>query len=389
MRVGVLTTSYPRGPTDAAGLHVAGLARWLVARGAAVEVVAAGPGDSHDGPIPIHRVGTRGLFYGGGAPEALARSWAARAAAPGFVGRLFAVAQRRARRWDAVITHWLLPCGLVGVALAGRRPHVAIAHSSDVHLLGRLPAGRLGARALARSSARLVFVSDELRRRFGRLCGRTVGTVAAMGTVRPPLAPPPPPRDAPLAVLFLGRLVPIKGLPVLLAAARALPRVSVVIAGEGPLGPSLGRGAPDNVRFVGPLCGSAKAAALAAAHLLCVPSLPEPDGRTEGAPVVVAEAQAAGRPVVASATGGLPESVGDAGVLVPPGDPAALAHALGRLDADRALLAELAERARARGPARDWSVAGPQILGEAFLRRLAANGLHEGESSCTEGEPPL
>jgi glycosyltransferase involved in cell wall biosynthesis len=84
--------------------------------------------------------------------------------------------------------------------------------------------------------------------------------------------------------------------------------------------------------------------ALAAADVACVPSL------KEGLSVFSLEAQAAGLPVVASAVGGLTESVEDGvtGRLVPPGDEAALAAALGDLLADPALRRRLGDAARVR-----------------------------------------
>jgi glycosyltransferase involved in cell wall biosynthesis len=159
-------------------------------------------------------------------------------------------------------------------------------------------------------------------------------------------------------VLFLGRLVPIKGADVLLAAAARLPEVAFVVAGEGPEADRLRALAPRNVRFTGRLAGQAKRDAFAAAHLVCVPSTPLVDGRTEGSPVVVSEALACGRPVVASATGGLPQLIGDAGILVPPSNPAALAEAIHSVLTDRE---KFAARARARGAALTWHSVGPRF----------------------------
>jgi len=348
VRIGVVTTSYPRDSTDPSGIFVAGLARWLSGEGARVEVVAAGPGASRDGDIVVHRIAAPHLFYGAGAPEALAASWRARAAAPAFVARLAAAVARRARRWDAMLSHWLVPCGLVGALLVRR--HVAIAHSGDIHLLERLPGAPLIARLLARP--RLVFVSNDLRDRFARLCGQTLGEVIPMGAEGVALAPP----DGPPHVLFMGRLVPIKGADVLLASARRLPGVQFTIAGGGPEENRLRALAPANVRFVGVLSGQAKRDALRDAHLVCVPSTPLADGRTEGSPVVVAEALACGRPVVASATGGIPQLVGDAGVVVPPRDPAALAIGIHSVLTD---YENYAAKAGARGSALTWHSVGP------------------------------
>ena len=74
----------------------------------------------------------------------------------------------------------------------------------------------------------------------------------------------------------------------------------------------------------------------------------------EGFGMVFLEANACGRPVVASRSGGVPEAVaeGESGLLVPPDDPAATAAAIVRILADPALAARLAERGRARAEAR-------------------------------------
>ena len=87
MNIGVLTTSYPRRPTDPAGNFVAGLCQVLAERGASVEVIAAGPGQTRDGAVRIHRLPGHDLFYGGGAPERLARDRAAWGGALRFSAR--------------------------------------------------------------------------------------------------------------------------------------------------------------------------------------------------------------------------------------------------------------------------------------------------------------
>jgi glycosyltransferase involved in cell wall biosynthesis len=101
------------------------------------------------------------------------------------------------------------------------------------------------------------------------------------------------------------------------------------IIGEGPDAVALAtRAAPlgDDVTFHGARSRDEIAAFLARAHALVVPS------RREGLGMVALEALAVGCPVIASATGGLIELVGEGdGALVPPGDPAALAAALRRL----------------------------------------------------------
>ena len=356
MRVGVVTTSYPRAPGDPAGNFVAGFARWL-ARTHAVEIVAAGPGADRDGDLPIHRVGLgAGLFYDEGAPDRLERDRMQLARAPLFTAALLAATRRH--RWDRVVSHWLLPCGVVAATL--RLPHLAIAHSADVHLAARPLVADAVAAVLARS--RVVFVAEHLRRRFVselRIQRLDRSLVCPMGIDLPGardraaararfgLAPGEP------TVAFLGRRVPIKGLDVLAAAMRRLPGVTLLVAGGGH--------APAPGRVLGELRGDARDDLLAAADVLALPSLPQ-HGRTEGAPMVLVEALAAGLPVVASDLPGIRETAGGAVRLVPPGAAGALAAAL------RATLDDPPDPARGRAVAalRSWDAIGP-VLHDALM----------------------
>lgn len=142
----------------------------------------------------------------------------------------------------------------------------------------------------------------------------------------PPSPPPPPGRGW----LYAGRLTEEKGLRVLIDAARRLPGHPLTICGSGPLEAELRERARDlpHVRFEGHVPASVLAARLAEAAVVAVPSL-----WWENLPYAVAEAQAAGRAVVASRIGGIPELIDDGtdGVLTPPGDAAALAAAVGAL----------------------------------------------------------
>jgi glycosyltransferase involved in cell wall biosynthesis len=391
VRIGVLTTSYPRARGDAAGAFVAGMARFLASQGAEVEVCCAGapgaPAEERDGAVTVRRLAyawpraRERLFYRGGAPEALSTHPLRWLQAPPFVARLAAAAFARAPRWDALVSHWLLPSGLVGLAVAGGRPHLAIAHSADVHLLGRLgPAAAPLARAFDRRGTHLSFSSTALQRQFAALAPAVAAraAVAPMGIDAAALRFPGD-RDraraelglAPgaLVVLCLGRLVPVKGVDVVLAATRDLAGVEVLVAGDGPERPRLEAAGPA-ARFLGDVAGAARARALAAADLLCLPSRVLRDGRTEGAPTVILEAQAVGLPVVASRVGGTPDLVrdGEDGLLVPEGDAAALRRALQRLRAEPGLRGRLAAGARAVGPTRDWAVAGPRLCAPLFAR---------------------
>jgi glycosyltransferase involved in cell wall biosynthesis len=140
------------------------------------------------------------------------------------------------------------------------------------------------------------------------------------------------PHDA-FVVLGLGRLDEAKGFADLIAAAgmlhAAVPKLLVLIAGEGPLRQSLQNQAQSlgvNVHFAGFV--SEIQPLLDAADLFALPSL------CEACPYAVLEAMAAGAPVLASDVGGVSEMIRRSGTLLPPRNPAAWATAIHRLAND-------------------------------------------------------
>jgi glycosyltransferase involved in cell wall biosynthesis len=149
-------------------------------------------------------------------------------------------------------------------------------------------------------------------------------------------------------IFAAGRLAPQKGFGGLLEAARHWQDLSPVpllaIAGAGPLAGTLAGQAAllgPAVRFLGHRRDVP--ALLAAADVFVLPS------RWEGQPLILQEALQAGRPIVATRVGGIPDLTGeDAAVLVPPDDPDALAAAVRRVLTDPALARRLAAAARER-----------------------------------------
>ncbi len=166
-------------------------------------------------------------------------------------------------------------------------------------------------------------------------------------------------------VLFVGRLAPQKGVRTLVAAAGLLedPSVQVLLVGDGPERPAVERqakriGVGNRLHFVGFVAHDRLPAVLAHADLLVLPSLYEELG------TVLLEAMQAGLPIVASKTGGIPDVIEDGvnGMLVPPGEPEALAGAIDRLLADRDLARQLSEGAQERGKDYDWEVLAERVL---------------------------
>jgi len=186
------------------------------------------------------------------------------------------------------------------------------------------------------SADRVIAMSERQRARFARL-GANVRVIH--NAVLPEPAPAGGPPDNRLGEILpslvrpilavVGRLSPEKGVDVFLDACAELMRAgtpfSALIAGDGPDAPRLHEQARQlrlgNVHFLGTV--SNIAALYRAIDLLVLPS------RSEGLPNVVLEALGADRPVLCTRVGAVPEVLEDAlaGVIVPPGDPRALADA--------------------------------------------------------------
>ncbi|WP_019877083.1 glycosyltransferase family 4 protein [Sporichthya polymorpha] len=343
------------GSTGGIGRHVLSVVEGLVAAG--IPVAVAGP-EQGDLDFGFSRAGA--VFHVveiGGAPSP--RDVAAVRALTGAI-----------TSWRPTVVH---AHGLraAGVAIAARaatrargrtagarpRPGLVVTWHNVPVVAGARRALQHGLETVAARGADLTLgASEDLvarARRFGARHAR-LGPVAA-----PPL--PPPARepaevraelgatDRPL-LLAVGRLAPQKDYPTMLAAARRWaeedPAPVLVIAGDGPLADDLAAQiARDrlDVRLLG--ARSDVADLLGAADAVVLSST------WEARALVAQEALRAGVPLVATAVGGVPGLVGDAALLVPPGDPAALAGAVRRVLTEPGLAAELAAAGRRRSAA--------------------------------------
>jgi glycosyltransferase involved in cell wall biosynthesis len=259
---------------------------------------------------------------------------------------------------DGFVVGTIDPAGLGRV----RAPKIAMVH----HPLG-LETGLAPDRAawLLRNEAaalrrfdRIAVPSPETARilaaRLGADPARIV--VAPPGFDRPSL--PRRPVDPPL-ILAVGLLAPRKGHDILIDALAGLLNLSwraEIVGGvhdpataDALAAQVRARGLSDRVRFAGEVDAPTLDARFAAASIFALAT------RYEGYGMVLSEAMLAGLPIVSCAVGAVPETVGEAGRLVPPDDPAAFADALRGLLEDRAEAARLADlscRRAARLP--DW-----------------------------------
>ncbi len=180
-------------------------------------------------------------------------------------------------------------------------------------------------------------------------------------------------RVGPFRVGYVGRFTSQKGIFPLVAALASLDGVHAEFVGAGPEEAALraavaGRNLGDRVRVRGFVDHDELPATYRSFDVLAVPSLDRPNVREQFGRVIV-EAMACGTPVVASDVGAFGEVADDAALVVPEGDAAALAEAIGRLRDDPGLRAELSRRGVER--ARRWSW--PRIAARqaALYRRVA------------------
>lgn len=246
---------------------------------------------------------------------------------------------------NLIHAHAILPPGFAAVLL-GREFNIPVsctAHGSDINVQPwRNRANRWATRWALRRVHRLFSVSRALAAKIYALVGnRQVDLVyngadpqrfrpAQKEQVRTRLGLPVSGK----LVLFLGNLVAIKNVSLLLEsfAQLALPDVRLCLVGDGELRASLEArakelGISEHCLFAGRCPHDDVPLWLSAADCLVIPS------QMEGFPTILPEAMLCRLPIIATAVGGIPEVIldGDTGVLVPPGDAAALSRALDRV----------------------------------------------------------
>lgn len=340
------------GGEDAGGqnVYVAELARGLGERGHDVTVYTRRDSTQLDEVVPLApRVRVRHITAG--PPSPLPKD----ELAP-FMTEF---GQRMARDWlcagvpDIVHAHFWMS----GLAARAALRTVTVPMVLTFHALGVVkrrhqghedtsPPGRLAAECelLAAADAVTASCSDELREleELGAAPDRV--HIVPCGVELDRFRPDPRRRPSPFwngsglrRVVSLGRLVPRKGVDVVVRALAQLPDAELVIAG-GPDATALDRfpealrlrevaraaGVEKRVRLIGRLDRDRSAELLASADVVAITPQYEPFG------MVPLEAMASGRPVVGTAVGGLLDSVADGvtGILVPPGNPDATAAAL-------------------------------------------------------------
>jgi glycosyltransferase involved in cell wall biosynthesis len=322
----------------------------------------------------VQRLGRDAVVHRVGLPVPVARQ--------GFAALAAWHAPRLAGPVDLVHAHVGVDLGVLPVARATaalhRVPLVMTVHTSMRHTfrepglraaLLKAVGGRIESSTERRADA-VITLTDRLA---GMLVGAGVPAervhVIPSGVVPSlfdaagpdPYAQLPHPR-----IVFVGRLHAQKGVPTLVRAAALVrtPGAHLLLVGDGPERAGVERlirdlHLGDRTTLAGAVEHDRVPAVLDGADVVVVPSVHEELGS------IVLEAMQAGRPIVASRTGGIPSAVRDGieGLLVPPGDPAALAAAVDRVLADVPLANRLGAAARARAKDYDWSALAERVLG--------------------------
>ncbi len=333
-------------PPDVGGpaTHGPELARFLAGRGHAVRVVTMGDGPPAERPCPVETISRRRAF-------------------PIRYPHLALAGTRAARRADVVYASATYAAAAAASATA-RRPLVAKLVSDpaferarryglfegtleEFQERGRAPIEALKrGRTQALRRARSIIVPSEYLAAFARRWKLDRDRIVVIPNPVPAGEAPEPEPLAPNTFVFAGRLTRQKALGTALEAIERVPRARLLVIGDGEERTELERrarslGLNGRVAFRGSRPRAEVLAALAGAHAAILSS------DWENHPHAAVEALAVGTPVVATAVGGVPELVHDGvnGLLVAPGQPEALAAAMGRLVDEPGLRERLASAA--------------------------------------------
>ncbi|WIG59780.1 MAG: Phosphatidylinositol alpha-mannosyltransferase [Ktedonobacterales bacterium] len=377
MKIGLVSPydwSYPGGVQD----HITHLAAELRARGHTVRILTPATGArARQVEYGVYRLGWA-------APVRMNGSIARVAIAPDLKGRIRALLERE--QFDVLHLHepfasalslTMLHLNIPGLVYIGTFHAYAPRSYTSASEWAYVSAKAFLGRYFRRLSGRIA-VSQPARDYVSRFFPgnyRIIPNGVDIGRFSPDIAPLPEYDDDKLNVLYLGRFEQRKGAKYLLRAIPTIrqhyPNTRFIFAGDGPLRPAfqelVAKAGWRDVHFPGRIAAEKLPALYASADIFCAPNT---GGESQG--IVVLEALASGRPVVASDIAGFRTMIRTQreGMLVPPRKHEKLAWAICHLLGDEAARRDMAVAARERATEYSWARVGEQV--EAYYQEIMA-----------------
>lgn len=312
----ILTTSFPRNKEDASSLFVYNLADYLSSYGK-VNVLCPSSDKSESQFINKVKVIRFNYFIprlqklAFGIPDKYKRYWFQ---IPFLLFFFYKNSIKIINNYDSINAQWLMPTGLIGALLKKRynKKFVLTVHNTDVNLMRRLPFSKYLTNFIVKNADKVFVISNNSREKLLSMCNKKYTgkiSVMPMGVnvkyrkVNKKLLQKKYGIKSDKVIMFIGRLVKLKGLDYLIKALKGIDNITLIVAGDGSERDKLVKLAKDlNVKaiFLGQVVGSKKEDYLLCSDLLVVPSIKLRDGRNDGVPTVALEALSLGIPVVGS-----------------------------------------------------------------------------------------
>jgi glycosyltransferase involved in cell wall biosynthesis len=335
------------------------------------------------------------LAYGGGMPYNFKNSSFAKLQAPIFFlsELLFAMLLVKKKEVDFINSQWLLPQGLIGAICSKTLgvPHIACMHSSEITFLSKLPLKSRVIKYILQNSDYIISASEH---RAQEMLSYTSSEFAENAKHKIHIIPLGvdicefnSAKDkeilkekygikSRLTVLFVGRLVEVKGCEYLIQGIKAVidsfKDVQLIIVGSGPLENSLKNqvrilGLEEYIRFEGNVDNKYINDYYTIADIVVIPSIVDSFGFQEGFPVVVMEALVSGKAIISTKTKGIMEAIQDNynGILVDQKNANQISDALLELLRNDDLRKKISANAFESGKKYDWT-----SIAEKYLKLI-------------------
>lgn len=276
--------------------------------------------------------------------------------------------------YDIVHAHWLIPQGIIQSFF--KKPYIVTGHGGDIAAFNKGIIKNLKKKCL-RKATYAVVVSKQKLGEIKKIYFRDY-EIISMGVDFQKFEKTNNyisnffNQNGKTVVLFVGRLVEIKGIEYLIKGIKGL-NIKLIIIGNGPLKNKLEQVAKEqnsDIEFWGNRNHDELCKIYASANILVVPSIIDSNGAQEGLPTVILEGMASGLPIIATNTGGISDIVKDGinGFLVPEKSSDAIKEKIEMLMTDEILASSLSKQAVADVSKYDYNVKAEQY--KVLYRKL-------------------